>query len=438
MKCAMTWLILLALNVQTLFGASETHHHPHSPEEITPTPAREPSPCSEMEFFEISRGMCQTLPMADMPMSMLMIHGNGFFTGISQTGPRGRQAVTLTDMIMIDLGTSLGDSQYVSIELMGTTERWTVPEQGYPLLMQIGEENAAGKPYLDAQHPHSSPLMGLTFSDTIRLGLGKNHLKIFFAPRGETTDGPIAFMHRPTGMVNPDAPLGHHIGQDVGHVSSTVFGQSLKIGTTWFEASIFNGQEPSPTKIDLPLGSPDSYSLRLIQEFSQQCFAMASFAQIKNSASHNAEHAYTQRYSGSIYNKFILKNGWVFDHALIYGGITNFDHAAFLHSFAEEYLLNFGRPRSWGRIEVLQRTPAELAISTDDNVNTGTWVNALTAGSSYVLVKGDETELSLGGSVTHSIMPQEFKASYGGSPWSGKVFLQIGTMKMWAFQGHSP
>ena len=31
--------------------------------------------------------------------------------------------------------------------------------------------------------------MGLTFSDTIRLS-GKNHLKLFVAPRGEATDGP--------------------------------------------------------------------------------------------------------------------------------------------------------------------------------------------------------------------------------------------------------
>ena len=46
--------------------------------------------------------------------------------------------------------------------LMGTTELWTYPRRRYPELLQVGEERSDGSPCIDAQHPHSSPIMGLT------------------------------------------------------------------------------------------------------------------------------------------------------------------------------------------------------------------------------------------------------------------------------------
>jgi hypothetical protein len=43
--------------------------------------------------------------------------------------------------------------------LMGTTELWTYPRRRYPELLQIGEERSDGSPYIDARHPHRSPIM---------------------------------------------------------------------------------------------------------------------------------------------------------------------------------------------------------------------------------------------------------------------------------------
>src|SRR6185312_14267064 len=184
-----------------------------------------------MTYWDITQGMCEPLAMPGMPMKMAMLHGNIFGTRVWQQGPRGRDAWASTSMVMGDLGTSVGERHYLSAEVMLTAEKWTFPDQGYPLLMQIGEQNSQGTPFIDAQHPHSSPIMGLSFSDTITLENGKDFLKFSFAPRGESTDGPVAFMHRATGMVNPDAPLGHHIGQDVGHITSTVLAGALKLGS---------------------------------------------------------------------------------------------------------------------------------------------------------------------------------------------------------------
>jgi len=245
------------------------HHHaeeakqevqsPHASHQQGKAHPMGPGDCGDMEVWDYSMGMCMPLPMKDMPMRMAMFHGNTFFTQSWAERPRGKDAFSVPNMFMLDVGTSVGDRHYLNLDFMGTVERWTFPESGYPELLQTGEEREDGTPFIDAQHPHSSPIMGLTLSDTISLGHRKDHLKFWFSPRGQSTDGPIAFMHRSTGMVNPDAPLGHHIGQDAGHITSTVFGGAIRLSDTTLEASAFHGEEPKPTKVDLPMGKPDSY-----------------------------------------------------------------------------------------------------------------------------------------------------------------------------------
>jgi hypothetical protein len=374
------------------------------------------------------------LPMTGMPMRMIMLNGNAFGVFVTQQGPRGRDAWTGPDMIMTDAGTSVGDRQYLNIDLMTTFERWTFPQRGYPLLLQIGETDENGVPFIDGQHPHNSPIMGLTLSDTIKLDTGgeKDHLKLFFAPRGESTDGPIAFMHRTTGMVNPDAPLGHHVGQDVGHITSTVIGASIKLHDFRIEASTFNGEEPEPTKVDLPLGTPNSYALRLTKEFNPSITAMASAAYVKNPEPDDPSLAFVTRYSASLYSQNPIGQ-WRFFNSLIFGMITKYDHAPLLLSLGEEFLFRSpGGSQIFGRVETLQRTPEELAIESTDP-NSGNWILATTLGYSQVLYRLDGAELALGGSVTQDFLPSEYKASYGGDPWSGKVFLQLNGLKMWNY-----
>ena len=400
---------------------------------ITTATAEPQSRCDDMSSWDPIQNMCQPVAMKDMPMKMVMLQGNLFgvraWTG---RGNRGRAAYASTSMIMADFGTSIGDQHYLNLDLMLTGEKWLFPDAGYPLLLQIGEKNQNGVPFLDAQHPHSSPIMGVTLSDTITLNNQNNYLRLFFAPRGEATDGPIAFMHRSTGMINPDAPLGHHIGQDVGHITSTVIGASIKWNRTRYEFSASHGSEPSPEKVDLPLGAPNSYSVRLIHEFSPSLLAMISAARIESPE--EGEGGFENRYSTSFYIDQSLNETWSFSNAFIYGLATQYDHTHYLSSFAEEFLFKAGAPRIWGRVEFLQRTGAELEIPTLLNSNQAHWVTAVTLGYTHGLLQfGAEKdfELSVGGSITKDLLPHEYLAAYQGNPWSGKVFFQLGGMKMW-------
>jgi hypothetical protein len=411
---------------QSVMAQHHEHHQPLAAGE-----------CKEMEVWDYSMGMCMPLPMKDMAMKMTMVHGHAFFTQVFQEGPRGRDAFSIPNMFMVDYGFSVADRHYVNLDVMLTTEKWTFPKEGYPELLQIGEENEDHNPYLDAQHPHSSPVMGFTLSDTISFGNGKDHLKIFFAPRGQATDGPVAFMHRPTGTVNPDAPLGHHIGQDVSHITSTVLGASLRINKTTYEISTFNGTEPEPTKVDLPLGSLNSYGARLIQQFSPQVYAMASAAYVKNPEPHDPDLDHIWRYSASFYSDFPLDNGWMFHNALIWGLVNFYDDVGALNSLAEEFWFSDGKKNIWGRLEVLQRTPAELQISSTTSHDTK-WVTAGTIGYTHKVTKWESTEAGLGVSVTKYILPSDFKDSYGGDPLAAKVFIQFGGMKMWEHSDEKP
>jgi hypothetical protein len=392
----------------------------------------QPAPCDgHMETWDYPTGMCRPLPMKGMPMRMAMLHGRAFFTGTDGGGPRGRGAFLIPNWLMAEIGGSLGDRQYLAVEFMGTAEKWTFPRAGAPELLQIGEEDASGRPFIDAQHPHSSPVMGLTMSDTISLGRGGDHARIWFAPRGASTDGPVPFMHRPTGTVNPDAPLGHHIGQDAGHISSTVAGASVRLSGSNLELSTFNGREPEPTRVDLPMRRPDSYAARWTQVFSPRLYGMASAAYIRQPEGDEPELDHVWRYSTSVYNDTGLSRGWRLSNALIWGLINGYDHVAALNSWAEEFYLHKNTHGVWGRIEYLQRTAEQLAIADSADPHRVRGIAAATLGYTRRIGAWNEAELAWGGSLTQTFLPREFRASYGGQPLSGKIFLQVGGMKMW-------
>lgn len=390
-----------------------------------------PKDCSEMEIWDYSTATCQPLTMAGMPMGMWMAHGNAFLVQTIAEGPRGRNRFAAPNMIMVDAGHTVGDRHYLNVNLMLTFERWTFPKDGYPELLQIGERDEDDRPYIDGQHPHSSPIMGVTLSDTIRIGEGKNHLKLFFAPRGQATEGPVAFMHRPTGMVNPDAPLGHHVGQDVSHITSTVFGASLGLGRTRIEASTFNGTEPEPTKVDLPIDAPNSYAGRLIYELSDGWQTMASAAYVKDPEPHDPDLDRIYRYSASLYGLRHMDSGWMLHNSFVFGLTNYYDHVPALRSFLDEFWFHSDSKNNfWGRIEFLERTASELAIPIATDALKPRWVTALTAGYTNEFMKFEGSKLSAGFSVTKNFLPSEFRDAYGAAPWSGRIFIQLGGMKM--------
>jgi hypothetical protein len=430
--------ILLTLVSTSAFAQSVEHSHSHADHNemaSMPLPQLGPADCPGSMVWDYVMGMCMPRAVvrdADRgSMQMTMFQQNIFATQSFQEGPRGRNVFAVPNMFMLDHGATIGNRHYVNLDLMATLEKWTFPEAGYPELLQIGEHQHNGRPFIDAQHPHSSPIMGLTLSDTISIGAGRDYLKFWFAPRGQPTDGPTAFMHRPTGMANPDTPLSHHVGQDAAHITSTVFASSLRLNETLFEASTFHGAEPEPTHVDLPMATPNSYAFRLIREFSPTFSAMASAGYVKNPEAHDPSLDHIWRYSASVYNDASVGEGWRFHHAFIYGLINGYDRISSLSSYLDEVWIHRENHAFWGRVEVLQRTASQLEITSALSPNSAEWLTAVTLGYSRTLANFGNQKLNIGSSISRTFLPSPFQGAYGGDPLAARVFLQLRGMEMW-------
>jgi len=391
-----------------------------------------PDQCSVNEYWTFGMSMCLPRPTR-LGTFRAMIMGAIFLADVGVSGKRSAHDIVAPNWLMANAGVDLARWNRLELDLMLTAERWTYPDTGYPLPFQVGEENEHGVPFVDAQHPHSSPIMGLMLTDVMSLSPTKLRLlRVWFAPRGESTDGPIAFMHRPTGTVNPDAPLGHHIGQDVGHISSTVIGLSLTLPTTILEVSTFHGKEPQPDLVDLPVDGPDSLAARVSQQLGRHYTLAASFAYVRDPEG-TGQTAPVFRASVSAYGRWDLPRGWRAYSTLIWGGISNYDDAVWLDSITGEVLFTDWDNALWGRLEVLQRTPAELRVTPlPANPNEPDWVGALTAGYTRRAVSLGPLDFSVGASGTLNFLTDPFLNAYGGRPIvSGKLFVEARVIKMW-------
>lgn len=361
-----------------------------------------------------------------------MIHGYVYAVGTSESGPRGVNSLSSPNMLMATWDHSVSESQTLGVELMLTAEKWTLPAAGYPELLQVGEAHADGSPYIDYQHPHSSPIMELSLYDEFQLD-DDNQLRVSFAPRGASSDGPVAFMHRVTGAeYNPDAPLGHHIGQDVGHISSTVAMITFDHRDETFEVSAFNGDEPQPTKVDLPLGPLNSMAFRWTHTWSDDWKTMASWAVVRGWHDHEAMRATTQRTSASAYWDHQWDQLHVYN-TFIFGELDNNSSGTTQLSFLDEFVFKVKNHAYWGRVERLERLTEELALSPSvANPEHARWVSALTLGFTQRIYDFGDSELRAGISGTLDFVPKDFESDYGAWPMTGRLFVQLTGMKMWA------
>jgi hypothetical protein len=392
--------------------------------------------CSASEYWSFAMSMCLPRPAARGNFRA-MIMGAIFLADVGVSGTRSAHELVAPNWLMLDLGVDLARWNRLELDTMLTAERWTFPYSGYPLPFQVGEDNSEGVPFVDAQHPHSSPLMGLTLTDVMSLWTTKLRIvRVWFAPRGESTDGPIAFMHRATGTVNPDAPLGHHVGEDVGHISSTVIGASLTLPSTIVEVSTFHGREPDPDAVDLPIGVPDSVAARVSQQLGRHYTVAASLAYVHDPEGTGPSSTMADpvmRASLSAYARWNLPLDWRAHVTLIWGGVSNYDATPWLDAITGEVLFTDWDNALWGRLEILQRTPAELRVNPlPMDPNAPDWVGALTLGYTRRAVSLGPLDFSVGASGTLNFVTDTFLNAYGGRPiLSGKLFVEARVIKMW-------
>jgi hypothetical protein len=206
---------------------------------------------------------------------------------------------------------------------------------------------------------------------------------------------------------------------------------SLTLASTLIEASTFHGREPLPDAVDLTVGAPDSAAARVVQALGRHYTLAASLAYVHDPEG-TGETTPVVRASASAYARWDLPLGWRAHATLIWGGISHYDEAAWLDSITGEVLFTDWDNSLWGRLEVLQRTPAELrVVPLPADANEPDWVGAVTAGYTRKIVSVGPVDFSAGASGTLGFMTDRFLSTYGGRPIvSGKLFVEARLIKM--------
>ena len=160
--------------------------------------------------------------------------------------------------LMTTLAKSFSAASHLRFDAMWSLEPFTLRDVGSPQVFQTGE-TFNGAPLIDYQHPHDLIMnLGAEFSRAV----GASTVSIQGHAVGPAPYGPPVFMHRPSAVENPQAPLSHHY-LDAAHITPGVVAIGIERAGFTFEAGAFHGQEPDEDRLDLDTGALDSYGGRL-------------------------------------------------------------------------------------------------------------------------------------------------------------------------------
>ena len=379
-------------------------------EGMPPTPRPDaPMKCGDGEAQKPNKVTCPT--EVTKSRSPISVHINQFLLFSATSGPRGQTRVTGPGSYMLMYEKELSPRNSIRVDLMGSAEQLTVGTIGTPQLLQT--EN------LDAMHAHDT-VMALELRDTIKLGVsGRKELIFLFAPRGAAAVGPVPYMHRPSAEGNPDAPLGHNL-QDGFHDVSTVFGAGFRTGRTFVEVTRFSGKSVS---WPLPLHGPDSLGVRLTQGLTDHAEIGASYADVLT-PDDNGGPSQHERFASAwlatnhkIYGS-TLKSSVIWGQLRTSGGPSQ-------NSFLAETVLQRRSDNIFGRAELLQATPEQLALTQTNGPKHARWVGAVTLGYERAVMKRGLLSLFAGTSITKDFAPRSFEGDYGRRLGGAKLFLRL-------------
>ena len=347
----------------------------------------------------------------------VMLHGFAFAEYDKQGSRRGSDQFGSLNWAMLMADRRVGGG-HLQLRFMPSLDAATVGKCGYPLLLQSGE-TCRGQALVDRQHPHD---FFMELAALYQRAITSNVAVLFYAaPAGEPALGPVAFMHRPSAMDNPAAPLGHH-WQDATHISFGVLTGGLYTRTIRLEASAFNGIEPDENRWNFDPIKINSYSTRLTLNPAMNWSLTTGYAIIAEPEVGDPNAKIHRVVASAMHGKH-LGDEAQWSSTFVYGAnkAETWSHSALLES---EATLNRDNT-VFSRAEWVQKSANDLVISgfdPDDLFN----VAAATVGYIRELVRGRGMTIGFGGSGTINLVPRELRPAYGSrTPLGGMVFLRL-------------
>jgi hypothetical protein len=344
-----------------------------------------------------------------------MLHGFINLAAADAGGPRSDSKIFSQSMFMGMAHRPFGGG---SLTLRGMVSLDpTMGKDGYPLLFQTGETADGTTPLIDRQHPHDFLMeLAAIYSHTIT---ATSSVFLYAGYPGEPALGPPTFMHRFSGMDNPEAPLGHH-WLDATHITFGV----LTGGVVWnafkLEGSMFNGREPNEQRWNFDPLRLDSTSLRLTWNPTPNWSMQASWGSL-NSPEALEPDIDQQRITASVsYNVPLASGNWQTTFAW---GRNDKRLGETTNALLLESALSWNAHTVFARAE---HTEKDELFGEGEPLHHQTFgVAKFSLGYVYDIPITRHVKLGVGAVGSAHAFPDELEPYYGSSPLSGVLFTRV-------------
>ena len=349
----------------------------------------------------------------------LMLHANAFLQYLKETGDRGSDQFGSINWVMGMAERNIGSGQLMLRGMM-SAEPWSIRGCGYPDLLATGEE-CDGEAIHDRQHPHDL-FMELAAQYTRPVG-GGVRLQLYGGPVGEPALGPVAFMHRVSGLPNPLAPITHH-WFDSTHITYGVATAGVFSAKWKAEASVFNGREPDDDRTDFDFAAMDSWSARLwLMPTSRWAFQVSGGHLAEAEAGHvGSPRVDVDRITASAtYHRTTLENTF---WATTIGWGRNAESGEATNALLVESGVTLrDRDAIYGRFEWAEKSGHDLAVDPEHEIFN---VAKVQAGYTRYLPVWKGWSPGVGVAVSGGIVPRSLEPAYGNRFNSGfAVYLTL-------------
>jgi hypothetical protein len=345
-----------------------------------------------------------------------MVHGFANLVYDRQSGPRGDTKTFSQSMLMIMGQRSLGSGTFglrgmFSLDpLMG--------KSGYPELFQTGESANGVTPLIDRQHPHDLA-MELAVTYSMPLSADSSVFGYVGLP-GEPALGPPAFMHRFSGVDNPEAPITHH-WLDSTHITYGVTTLGYVYRNWKLEASAFHGREPDQLRYNIETGPLDSRSARLSWNPTPNWSGQISHGHLRSPEA--LEPAIdVNRTTASVTHNLPMSGNTL--QTTVAWGRNRPSQGQTTNGYLLESALSVGPSHTFfGRAERVDKN--ELFLDGEPLHDRNFKINKASLGYVYDFPTSSHYRIGIGGVVSRFSIPDTLSSTYGSNPNSAMVFVRL-------------
>jgi len=348
-----------------------------------------------------------------------MIHGYATLVYDNQGGPRGDDKTFVASMFMAMGQRPVGDGT-LTLKAMGSLDP-LMGKSGYPLLLATGETADGRTELVDRQHPHDA-FMELSATYSRPLGRDLSGF-VYLGLPGEPALGPATYMHRFSGMANPEAPISHH-WLDSTHVTFGVATAGLVYKGLKLEGSVFTGREPDENRWDIERPRMDSWSVRATVNPTANLSAQVSHGFLKSPEALNPDRN-VRRTTASITWNLPLGTSRNWQSTLAWGrnDPSGGGHGSVTDAFLLDSALQLGRWTAFGRAENVDKD--ELFGDGGDPLAGRVFNVSKFSLGGYHSIPFGKVALDLGGLVSKYGLPRDIRPRYGSNPTSFMLFTRL-------------